>query len=105
MKICVVPSALHPKRVEQGRRFLRGEEVLLVVDFRSRDRNRFHIRATRKGRVVQYPVRIRESCSTLRRRAGSAAVDPGPLVLAASARCSSTHHRRREGNRAYSCEL
>jgi hypothetical protein len=41
-----------PSHVEQDRRFLGWEEVLAVVDFRSRNGNRFHIRATRKVPVA-----------------------------------------------------
>lgn len=99
-----LPRALRPKCVEEDRGFLRREEIAVVVDFRSRDGNRFHMRATRKGRVVQHSPRLPESCSTLRRRADSVAVVPGPLVLAASARCPLTLRRTREECLAYGCE-
>ncbi len=80
------------------------EEILVVVDFCSRDGNRFHVRATRKGRVAQQSLRLPESCSTQRRRADSAAVRPSPLVLAASARCRSILRMRKEESLAYGCE-
>jgi PhnB protein len=59
---------------------------------------------TRKDPAEHEFVRLPESCSTLRPGADSVAVDPGPLVLAASARCPSTLHRTREECLAYGCE-
>ena len=67
------------------------------------DRIRFHFRFTRKGRVVRYPARGPESCSTLRRPAGSAGADPGLPGLAALARYPLTHCRWRVELEACNC--
>ncbi len=58
-----LPGALRQQVVEQDRRFLNWEEVLVVIDFRSWDENRFHIRATRKGWAApQWCFPVPESC-------------------------------------------
>src|ERR1019366_2602500 len=75
--------------VEQDRRFLNWEEILVVVDFRSWDGNRFHIRATRKGPAAQQCLRVPESCSNQRQQVDSVAADRDQPALAASRRCQS----------------
>src|SRR5271157_772268 len=99
-----LPGAVRQEDVEQDRRFLGWEEILVVIDFRSWEKNRIHVRATRKGWAAPLCFPVPESCSNQRQPADNVAADRDQSVLAASRRCPSTLRRRRVGSLAYGCE-